>query len=251
MKLLKMKDVMRLRSISQEVLFEHTLAQLQRQHYYLSNLRIRNTSMVNAFGDIISSAVNKKSDINTWVVNSKHLLSKEFDKIAVEGSRWKGQGITMTNLILPMNEICHHSLYAILCLDLVTIDALDRGLTTSSVSLHEFIERVSENVMSFAKEKFGVSPEIFVKGDANVEIFPPLIEYVTVEIAKNSIKAVVDRYGALDIDDAPPIEVNINQHLDKNSESGIISIMFKDCGVGMNEHALRRSAYLLIHARET
>jgi hypothetical protein len=238
LQLLTVHDFFHHQSIGRHSLFKQTIAQLKRQHVYLDTLRIRRPDVLHTFVQIIDNAMLPKVNIDNWLITSKYALSQTFDRIVADGNRWNGHGVTEKTLIKPLNDICHHSLYAMLCLDLLSDDAPSLGLTVSDVDVRPFMERIVEDVSSFSKEKFGVCPEIQIKGEMDLSMVSPFIEFVTVEVVKNSIKAVIDRYGALDIDDAPPIQIILINNLTKNG--GIGRIVFSDHGIGMQKEVADR-----------
>jgi hypothetical protein len=248
LKLLQLKDFVRLGTApgGRIALFDQTVQQFKNQHNYLKTLRIRRPDVMRTFEQVIDSAScgphdDKKFHIDTWVTTSKTNMSKTFDKIVADGSMWNGQGVGDNALIQPLNEICRQNLYAMVCLDMLSADAPRNGMFASEVFAHDFITRIVDDVSSFSKEKFGVCPHIDVQGELKTYIIPPFIEFVVVEILKNSIKAVIYRYGALDIDDAHPIEIRLSA-IDGALNDGDIkgSIEFRDQGIGMTDEVSRR-----------
>jgi hypothetical protein len=235
--LLTMKELIHFKSISRYSLFKHTVDQFRRQYIFLNTLRIRRADVKASFAEVIDKSMVDKFEIDEWVHKSKNVFSKTFDQIVADSSSWNGQGVSERSLIKPLNDICYHNLHALLCLDLLANDSSEKGLLASNVNVGHFMERVAEDVSSFSKEKFGVCPEITIKGNLNILMIPPFIEFVTVEILKNAIKAVIDRYGALDIDDAPPIEICLKE---KVGENGAGCVMFHDYGIGMQKEVADR-----------
>lgn len=239
LQLLKLKDVINLHSSSKRHLLEEVTAQFRRQHSYLNKLRIRRQDVLQCFEDVVDNATKPEFDYNSWTMQSKRDMSQTFDKILADARGWHGKGVTEKSLIQPFNDMCYHNLNAMMCLDLLSHDS--NGEMVSDVAASQFIHRIIEDVSSFSKEKFGVCPEINIQGETNLRIVPPFIEFIIVEVLKNAIKAVVDRYGALDIDDADPIEIHISKTiaLDNEMESGAI-IEFCDRGVGMDDAVAKR-----------
>ena len=231
LKLLTAKDFV----LSRPLLFQQTVAQFRRQQLHLNALRIRHPEVLQTFDKVIGNLINPKLDLDARVRTSKTLFTTTFHKIAADGSNWNGLGVGQKQLIQPLNDICQHSLHAMMCLDLLSEDATEKGLVISNVEVRFFMERIVEDVSRFAKEKFGVCPEIQVRGDMRISMIPPFIEFVTVELLKNAIKAVIDRYGALDIDDAPPIVILLNP---QGGKGGLLA--FQDHGIGMREEVADR-----------
>lgn len=44
---------------------------------------------------------------------------------------------------------------------------------------------------------------------ATATLIVPYVEFMVTELLKNAMQAVVDRYGAWDVDDAPPVLVHV------------------------------------------
>lgn len=228
--LLTLKDI---HLLSRHSLYKQTLDQFRRQHRYLDTMRLRRHDVAQTFDTIIKNTTAKDFDLNSWARTSKNVMSKTIDQIVADSSNWNGQGLAQGSLVHSLNEICRHSLHVVLSLDLLLNDSFDRGnLVVKNLALSPFMQRISDDVASFAKEKYGVCPDIVVTGCIEMTAIPPYMEFVAVEILKNSIKAVIDRYSPLDIDDAPPIEI----HLEKYAKGcGAACILFRDHGTGMRE----------------
>lgn len=79
-------------------------------------------------------------------------------------------------------------------------------------SLKEIVELAASDVSALSVEKFGTHPEIII--DCDHEVSPLCVDYhvhyVAVELLKNSIKAVIDRVGAAQVEDSQPIVVTIS-----------------------------------------
>ena len=232
LQLLTKTDLSHFHSLGRDCLFKHTVAQFQAQHFHLNSLRLRRPDVLLSFSEVIDNAKMKNIELDTWVHKSKTSLASTFNQIVADSSRWNGQGVMEKSMIQPLND----SLHAMMCLDLLASDASSKGLLVTRTPLRPFMQRIVEDVSSFSKEKFGVCPEISISGDLELLIVPPFVEFVTVEVLKNAIKAVIDRYGALDIDDAPPIEIHLTQGENScNAVSGKNCIVFRDHGVGMQK----------------
>lgn len=242
LQLLTVKDFVHCPSVSRHSLFTKIVAQFERQHFYLDTLRIRHPVVLQTFERVIDNSKIPMFEMDSWVHMSKSLLTSTLDTMVADGSNWNGQGVGTKNLIQPLNDICKHTLHATLCLDLLSKDATEKGLIRSDVAVGLFMERVVEDISSFSKEKFGVCPEIQVTGDCqnmSMQVIPPFFEFIAVEVLKNAIKAVIDRYGALDIDDAPPILIHLKENTQSGSGRGHI-ISFQDHGIGMPKEVAER-----------
>jgi len=78
--------------------------------------------------------------------------------------------------------------------------------------LHKVVGFCIDDTIAFAEEKFGYSPiieHITVCDETllEVELVPPFLYFSVMELLKNSVVATVARYGILDVEDAPPIQV--------------------------------------------
>ena len=83
----------------------------------------------------------------------------------------------------------------------------------TGTSVPDVISTCVEIATAFAEEKFGYSPVIEAmtcSGETpadQVDLVPPYLFFTVMELLKNSVVATVDRFGILDIEDAPPIQV--------------------------------------------
>lgn len=73
-------------------------------------------------------------------------------------------------------------------------------------------EAAAEDVLALCVEKYGVRPPLEVSraAPARCLVDGGLATYALLEVLKNACTAVVERVGALDVDDAPPIRVAVS-----------------------------------------
>lgn len=112
--------------------------------------------------------------------------------------------------------------------------------------LHQVVANAVSHCKGMSKEKYGVCPDITVypdpcdaaasdgglHGPGDTPSLECLCEggsvhYITIELLKNAIRANIDRYGVLDIEDAPPIRCRVSQG------SGEVGFSIEDSGQGM------------------
>lgn len=86
------------------------------------------------------------------------------------------------------------------------------------VDVPQLLEDVLEDaVRPLVSEKFGAGacPDVIVErgpGHHTAELPPALVSYVAVELLKNACEAMVQRHGALDMEDAEPIHVLVSSN---------------------------------------
>ena len=204
-KLLRIHDVARCLSLGRDVLLKETRGQFTRQLSCLKSLQIRHCQAIQCFTEVIESSSYSNFDLDGWVQSSKQAFQSVFNQMEAEGAQWNGRGICNRSLVSPLNEICYHNIYAQLCLDCLSKTSNN---TPCTLELNSFLSACMEDIGSFSKEKFGVCPDINIKGELNLLVVPSYFEFAVVELVKNSIKSVIDRYGALNLDDTEePIEI--------------------------------------------
>lgn len=207
--------------LNKSQLYPLVFGEVCRQRQRLEKLRIRRKDLLTTYAKISSKTL-YDVDLEKWRVSSYDLLSASFDSLVADGKKFGGQ---LSNNLQPvLNEICSRIVHTLMILQL-----LETEKPFEEINLATDVRRVHNNVSALAREKFGVCPELRIIGSHNILGNPSLIEYTLVEILKNSIKAVVDRYGALQVDDAEPIIVNIS--------NGALRIT--DAGIGMEDAVLR------------
>jgi pyruvate dehydrogenase kinase 2/3/4 len=80
--------------------------------------------------------------------------------------------------------------------------------------LSEILAEAISHTTSISKQKYGVCPEIELTGvggaNAQATVIGSYVSYIAIELLKNSVRATVERYGELNVDDAPPITVLVS-----------------------------------------
>ena len=98
--------------------------------------------------------------------------------------------------------------------------------------ISDIVTQTTADISAFCIEKYGAAPQVSitntVPSTVSVLGIPSYIQYAYSEILKNSIRAMLDRYTTLNIDDAPPIHVHISLY---NHTTLIIRI--EDSGHGI------------------
>ena len=70
-----------------------------------------------------------------------------------------------------------------------------------------------EDVRGFAVEKYGIAPDIMLHDHSHSAVAVCMREYVKFvlsEVLKNAVQALEQKYGAWDIDEAPPVAVTLH-----------------------------------------
>ncbi|KAF8059455.1 Pdk2 [Scenedesmus sp. PABB004] len=77
--------------------------------------------------------------------------------------------------------------------------------------LGDLVAGVADDCRAFCVEKNSAAPDVVLRGDtaATATLVVPYVEYVLTEVLKNAMQAVVNRYGAWEVDDASPVTVDI------------------------------------------
>ncbi len=128
------------------------------------------------------------------------------------GIRWGGHSLA-PSLRPSVNAIAGHCFYTISCLDILS--AICAHSSENNVvqlcDLRATTEFAVRNVRMLAVEKFGVCPEIVISGKmGRVPGIPSVLEYCLVELLKNSVRGMLDRYGALNVEEAEPIAITFS-----------------------------------------
>ena len=108
-----------------------------------------------------------------------------------------------------------------------------------SVNLSDVLNRAVEDLALLSREKFGVVPPIEVEalGVGRVWATEGLLHFVVFELLKNAVGATINRYGALDVDDAPPIRIAATQSA---GEGGRVELAISDAGEGIAPDGFER-----------
>lgn len=219
------------------------VGQIKYQRDTLLSLRLRRHDIIAALDHAIDAAGRHGDDFS--VVSHSH-IKEAFDNFVADGTKWNGKGLS-NNLNGCVNEIAYNCIHTLMLLQLLQSDEMFKHV---NLSLNPLICNISEDVGALAKEKFSVSPSVSIEGDfVLTHTVPSLIEYIVVEMLKNSMKSVVDRYGALnleDIDDAISLELSSSS---SGSPTAHYSLSIRDKGMGMSPQVLSRLARSSTNAR--
>ena len=106
------------------------------------------------------------------------------------------------------------------------------------------MDNILASIKALSVEKYGVSPLIAIDVDdgavdeVQVHLQEILyMEYCLVELLKNSFGSMIQKYGALDVEDeAPPIQLKMKI----TKKNGFHGMMLKDTGMGMSKEELER-----------
>jgi signal transduction histidine kinase len=80
--------------------------------------------------------------------------------------------------------------------------------------LSEILAEAISHTTSISKQKYGVCPEIELTGvggvNAQATVIGSYVSYIAIELLKNSVRATVERYGELNVDECPSIKVLVS-----------------------------------------
>ena len=97
--------------------------------------------------------------------------------------------------------------------DRVDMDSFSFSIFPTACNVVDVVDACIEDATSFAEEKFGNAPEIELVfagttgTEPRVNVVAPYLYFSVMETLKNSIVATAEKFGTLDIQDAPPIQV--------------------------------------------
>lgn len=85
------------------------------------------------------------------------------------------------------------------------------SLVQGGCAVVELLEHTVEDCRAFCVEKNGSAPEVVVEGEPGLRVLtvPPYVKFIAVELLKNAMQALLDRYGAWDVDEAAPVVVRV------------------------------------------
>ena len=208
------------------------VSQFRFQSSRLSQLRFRRREINAAFKQMSSTRTFEAGENDRclhWAESSRKALSGAFERLAVDGVAWGGQ--LQNSLNEQLNQLCRHSVHSLMCFDLLlsSIEYYSNSgdlresecatgkLLAYDIDLKAILEESTvPDMESLTKEKFGACPAISVvqrdmlaDDDRETEKpatlpygSPSLLSFVMVELMKNSLEAVLNKYGVLDLDDA-------------------------------------------------
>ena len=97
-----------------------------------------------------------------------------------------------------------------------------------------------DDVRGFAVEKHGIGPDIElddITDGLEVLCMPEYVRYALTEVLKNAVQALVDKHGAWDVDEAPPVRVTVQRGMgtcavDGGELDGVTDTARSACAIG-------------------
>jgi signal transduction histidine kinase len=144
---------------------------------------------------------------------------------------------------IAVKVMLEHHLYGLEKLTKANVDfepSFMRYGLVSEACLEDIVEDTVAHVKSLSIHHFSAHPRIEID-KSEVESNAPSalvvesqIHYIIMELLKNSVKAIVDRYGALDLDQdsTPPVMVKLSA----KQSSGFYGVQIVDQGFGIPMH---------------
>lgn len=114
----------------------------------------------------------------------------------------------------------------------VGVPAAPFNMIDRHAPLRRLLTSVSEDVRAFCVEKNSAAPDVEVVGGEGVEVplVVPYFEFMCSEVLKNATQAVVNRYGAWQVDEADPVRIEISEPAD-DPKHVLVSITDRGLGV--------------------
>lgn len=256
--LLKLSDILKLNKTEFCIRLQQ---QLDWQSSFLQTLRLKRPALIQAFEQAAKEGASLPADPvaqDKWIKKSEKSIAHEYDRLVADGRKWGGSSIA-SSLKKSLNSLCAHSIHSQLCLSLASHfqEGESNNLSfeennETKVNLKDCVEEVFMNIGSLSKEKFGVCPSLQLELNFNKEglnststlinnelysdvtedsfrkdkfhliCLPSVLDFVLVELIKNSVEAVIKKFGALDIEDAdggidgPLIQVQLFSRIPEN-----------------------------------
>ena len=219
-------------------LAESVREQMSLQHRILAEGSFRRPAILDIFQG--QASLNElPGDLNGYALDLKRQLQTEVDRLVSDGNKWGGYASTPQKYRQPINEVFSHCFYTLATLDILiassdeAVDLDGTHLLANPCDVRHLTACVADDMQGLSIEKFGVCPEISILPNRADFVSPvdgvwSLLHYTCVEIVKNSIQAVIERFGELEIDDLddPPIVVdcsNANEWVFEDQGTGLIA----------------------------
>jgi hypothetical protein len=196
-----------------------------------------------------------------WISDLNQQLSSHLNAIVHHFSASSGARIPL-NMRANVSTVCSHILHVQVCAQLIADRPHLLYIRTEQEDMdhvYALIQGVVDDMEALAKEKFGVCPPITIVkrrlGSSEIACLPQvsatptfesrtdecgviavasLVQFVLVEVLKNAIGATVSRYGALQAEDAAPIEIAASlQPGTQTCQRNRLRITVTDSGVGI------------------
>jgi hypothetical protein len=186
--------------------YNSVVSQFQNQYSYINQLAFKRNDIMKYFNELQNISVNDVTQSDKYVISSRHVLTQSFDLLISDSKKW---GKPLPQYVQrDINELVKHIIHTLLHLDIVK-DSYN-GDSNSCVyniepnfNIRSFLtDVIIPDISAFTKEKFGVCPLVHIEGNADLKFaMPALIEYVFIELFKNSMESIINKYGALNIED--------------------------------------------------
>ena len=215
------------------------------QHEYLRARNFRRPSILSIFdrlakiGQTECAIPRHDDDIAQLAQEAKEEIAVELERLVADGRQWGGHDALPLKYRDAVNAIFEHCYYSQASLDMLVASCSNEPthpFLVKSCNLKALTEHVAEDMRGLSIEKFGVCPEIVVssrgeRAGTEVAAIGPLLQFTCVEIMKNAVQSVIEKYGELEIDglDEPPITV----HCSRNEGAGDAEWVFIDNGLGL------------------
>ena len=187
--------------------------------FFLGNFR-RNSTLdaYSKLAKLESSVPAELPDISRFAEDAKNELKHEVNGVLSSVRRSGGPSAGNYKYTQAVNTLFQQFFYTEAALDMIITTCSEhegdnsRALAGDS-SLLEISTLIKEDLRALSVEKFGVYPEIEItepKEGSIMQGVPELLEFACVEILKNSVKSVIEKYGQLNLDDLenPPITIS-------------------------------------------
>lgn len=199
---------------------------IKQQYQYLKCHRVKRYDIISAYEKCIQSSSNSETNVDEWIKISYQHINYAHELFVADGIKWNRQ--LTNNLNLAVTDICRETIFTQLLLDTLS----DNQIESNDIKMNQFCRHVVEDIDALTKEKFGACPQVYVEGDFTLHNHRlPLIQFCLVEFLKNSILAVIKKYGVLELDDASPIIVRL--------ESDPNQLILVDTGIGIDANDLQ------------
>jgi signal transduction histidine kinase len=134
------------------------------------------------------------------------------------------------------------------------VSTLDKSVDgIENIKISNLLPAVTDNIKAFAIEKFGAVPNITwasCSGDPNdhtVLGFRSHIQFVYTELLKNSIGGMLQRYGAIGVDDAPSISISVSS----TPNFSMWSIADRGTGIVTEDPGVVQAPFRYFHSSST
>lgn len=246
--------------------------QLKQQHSYLTQQkRFRWKPLESVFQKALdsSSNISSKNGVTSWLPQLNSDLSMQLNSIVHNFNSHSKDEQTAVPLSMRMalSDVCTHILQTQLItqtflLDTTTSSSANGNSSSSNQSvprhahrqasellslsdiprIQALIQDVADDVGALAREKFGVAPAVTINNksattniDGSKYVVDSLLRFAITELLKNSMKSTVNKYGALNSEDAPAIEIVVENSVSSSSSTSL-EIRIVDYGEGVPEN---------------